>query len=138
MKNTINKDALFEDVWHLDLFLKMDDVQIAFGIPNSLFHVTTIIFFMMHTFHLHLHWVHYYFWLFLPLNVWCFLGLRFFDSLERLSTHKQDSLPITFGAMELILTITIAPTTYLGSWVIIISVIDVRFWLINVLSFLKP
>jgi hypothetical protein len=68
----------------------------------------------------------------------CLLGPRSFDSPEGPLAHKQASLPITFGGIEVISTSTIAPTIYLGSWAFFISIIVVGLWLINVLSFLKP
>jgi hypothetical protein len=55
------------------------------------------------------------------------LGLGSFDSLEEPLACKQAFLPITFGNIGFILTITIAPTTYLGSWALVASIIDVRF-----------
>jgi hypothetical protein len=42
-------------------------------------------------------------------------------------TYKHVSLPITFGGIELILIVTIFLTTYLKSWVFVVSIITVRF-----------
>ncbi len=55
------------------------------------------------------------------------LGLGFFDILKGLLTHKQTSLPITLGGIKLILTSTIAPINYLGSWAFIVSIIAIKF-----------
>jgi hypothetical protein len=55
------------------------------------------------------------------------LGLGSFNSLEGPLAHKQASLPITFDGIRLILTSTIAPVAYLGSWALIDSVIAFRF-----------
>jgi hypothetical protein len=57
----------------------------------------------------------------------CLLGLRSFDSLEGLLARKQASVPITFDGVEFVSTSTVAPTTYLGSWALVISIIAVRF-----------
>jgi hypothetical protein len=56
-----------------------------------------------------------------------FMGLWSFDSLKRLLVHKQTSLPITLGGIELISTSIIAPTTYSGSWALVASIIATRF-----------
>jgi hypothetical protein len=55
------------------------------------------------------------------------LGSRSFDSLEGPLACKQASFLITFGSIGFIPTPTIAPTTYLGSWALIVSIIVVRF-----------
>ncbi len=52
----------------------------------------------------------------------CLLGLRSFDSPKGFLVHKQTSLLITFGGVGLILTSTIAPTTYLESWAFVDSI----------------
>jgi len=57
----------------------------------------------------------------------CFSGLGYFDSTKRPLARKQASLPITFDGIGLISASTIAPTTYLGSWVLVVSVIITRF-----------
>jgi hypothetical protein len=44
----------------------------------------------------------------------CILGARSFDSPGRPLARKQAFFSITFGDVRLILTSTIAPTTYLG------------------------
>ncbi len=56
-----------------------------------------------------------------------FLGPRSFDSPERPLVHKQVSLPTTFDGIKLILTFTIALTTYLGSWALVALIIIARF-----------
>jgi len=55
------------------------------------------------------------------------LGLGSFDSLEGLLACKWASLPKTFSGIMFISTFTIAPTTYLGSWALVVLVIIVRF-----------
>jgi hypothetical protein len=55
------------------------------------------------------------------------LGLGSFDSLERPLAHKQASLPITFSGFGLILTSTISPIAYLGSWALVTLVIATKF-----------
>jgi len=55
------------------------------------------------------------------------LGLGSFDSPERPLAHKQTSLPITFGGIKFILTSTIAPTTYLRSWALVVLIIIAKF-----------
>jgi hypothetical protein len=57
------------------------------------------------------------------------LGPRFFDSPKGPLIHKQAFLPITFDGVKLISTSTIAPTTYLGNWAFVISVVIARFML---------
>ncbi len=57
----------------------------------------------------------------------CFLNPRSFDSPKRPLVRKQASLPITFNGVRLILTFTIALTTYSGSWALVTSIIVVRF-----------
>ncbi len=53
------KDALQEDVQHVDLLFKMGDVQVAFGILTCCF-AMPIVFFMMHTSIFHLHRAPYF------------------------------------------------------------------------------
>jgi hypothetical protein len=60
-------------------------------------------------------------------NVWSFLGLRSFDSPQRLLTCKQVSLLITLVGIGFISTSTIALATYLKSWALVVSIIVVRF-----------
>jgi hypothetical protein len=55
------------------------------------------------------------------------LGPRSFISLEGPLSHKKIYLLITLGGISLILTSTIAPTTYLGDWALVVSIITVRF-----------
>ncbi len=57
----------------------------------------------------------------------CLLGLGSFDSLKRPLIHKQNSLPITFNGVGLILTSTITPVVYLGSWALVVLVKVTRF-----------
>jgi hypothetical protein len=57
----------------------------------------------------------------------CIFGLRPFDSPKGPLAHKQTSLPITFNGIKLILTSTVAPTTYLKNWAFVVLVIVVRF-----------
>jgi hypothetical protein len=57
----------------------------------------------------------------------CLLGPRSFDSPKGPLVHKQASLPITFGDVMFILTSTITPTTYLGNWALVASIIITIF-----------
>jgi hypothetical protein len=66
-----------------------------------------------------------------------FLGLRSFDSLERLLTCKQALNPIILGGIGFIPTSTFAPTTYLRSWTFVASIITIRFMVDKHSSFLK-
>jgi len=54
-------------------------------------------------------------------------GLRSFDSSQGPLAYKQAFFPIILGGIGFIPTSTIAPTTYLGSWAFIVSIIVVRF-----------
>jgi hypothetical protein len=67
----------------------------------------------------------------------CLLGSRSFDSLKRPLVHKEASFPITFNGIEFILTSTIAPIAYLGSWALVTLVIAIRFMVDQHPSFLK-
>jgi hypothetical protein len=115
----------------------MGDVQVAFGILNHCF--------MQHP--------SYFLWCTLLFSTFIeslisfdsslhkmfghLLGLRPFDSLKGPLARKQTSLPITFNGIGLILTFTIAATTYLGSWAFVIWVIVVRFMVDQNLFLLK-
>jgi hypothetical protein len=55
------------------------------------------------------------------------LGLGFFDNPKGLLACKQVSFLITFDDIELILITTIALTTYLWSWALVVSIIAIRF-----------
>ncbi len=55
------------------------------------------------------------------------LGPISFDNLEGLLIHKQASFPIIFGGIGFISTSIIAPTTCLGNWAFVASVITARF-----------
>jgi hypothetical protein len=63
------------------------------------------------------------------------LGIRSFDSLEGPIFHKQTFLLIILDGIDLISTSTIAPTTYLKSWALVISIIIARF-MVNQCPFL--
>jgi hypothetical protein len=65
----------------------------------------------------------------------CLLGPRSFNSPKRPLVHKQASFPITFNGVMFISTFTIAPTTYLGNWTLIVLVMFVRF-MVDQLPFL--
>jgi hypothetical protein len=120
------KDALLEDVQPANLLFKMGDVHVAFGIkihcfmqrpsyilqctpPSSIFTKSLISFDFS-----------------LLQMFGCILGPWSFDSLKRPRVCKQTSFLITFSGVEFILTSTIAPTTYLGNWTFVISVIAIR------------
>jgi hypothetical protein len=121
------KDALLEDARHVDLLPKMGDVQVAFGIltcyfvqhssyflqctpPSSIFTESLISFDYS------------------LLQVFGrLLGLGSFDSPKGLLVHKQTSLLITLNGVKFISTSTIALVAYLGSWVLVVLVITIRF-----------
>jgi hypothetical protein len=63
------------------------------------------------------------------------LGVGSFDSPKGPLARKQASLPITFGGVGLILTFTVAPTTYLRNWALVAAIIVVRF-MVDQLPFL--
>jgi hypothetical protein len=56
-----------------------------------------------------------------------FLGLGFFDGLERPLDHKQTFFPITFYGIGPMSATTITPTTYLRSWAVVVPIINVKF-----------
>ncbi len=116
------KGALQQNARHVNIFFIM-----GLWNSNSLFHATHILFFMMHTFIFHLHRVFYSFKFFFHKMFGCLLGPRSLDSLEGLLARQQASLPITLSGVGFISTSTITLTTYLGSWVLVISIIVVRF-----------
>jgi hypothetical protein len=55
------------------------------------------------------------------------LGPRSFNSPKRLLVHTQTSFPLTFDGVGFILRSTIAPTGYLKSWALVVSIITIRF-----------
>jgi hypothetical protein len=63
------------------------------------------------------------------------LSLGSFDSPKGPFAHKQAFFPMTFGGIELILTSTITPTTYLRNWAVVAPVIAIRF-MVNQCPFL--
>jgi len=121
------KDPLQKDAWHVDLLIKMGDVQVAFGI---LIHC-----FMQHP--------SYFLWCTPPSSTFTKSLISFYssflqmfghllaigssDSPKRPLVHKQISLLITFNGVRLILISTIALKVYLGNWVLVVSVIIARF-----------
>ncbi len=121
------KNASLKDAQHVDLFLQMGDVQMAFGIitccfmqhPSCLLWCTPPSFTFIESFF-------YYYSFFLQMFK-CLLGPRSFDSLKGPLICKPSSVPITFGGVMFILTSPIASTTYQKSWALITSVIVVRF-----------
>jgi hypothetical protein len=70
------KDALLEDVRHVNLLFKLGDGNL--WNYNSLFHAMAIIFLMMHTSLLHFHKVCYFFLFIPPLSVWAPIGFKIF------------------------------------------------------------
>ncbi len=121
------KKTIQEDVRHVDPFLIMGDVHVAFGIltrcfvqcpsyllrytsPSSTFTESFISFdYSLHKMFGHL------------------FGLRSFHSPKGFLACKQASLSITFNGIGLILTSTIAPIAYLRNWALITVVIVIRF-----------
>ncbi len=121
------KDALLEDVWHVDLLPKMGDVQVAFGIlthcfmqwpsyllrctpPSSTFieSFTSFDFSFLQLFgHL--------------------LGPKSFENLKRPLACKQTFLLKFFGGIGFILTTIITLIAYLGSWAFVASIIVAKF-----------
>jgi hypothetical protein len=106
------KYALVKDVHHVDFFLRMGDVLLAFGILTYYFIQRPS-----------------YFLRFTPpsstfiesftsfdsslLQVFgCLLGPRSFSNLDEILAYKQVSLLITFGGIGCISTTIITPTTY--------------------------
>jgi hypothetical protein len=76
-------------------------------------------------FHLHRVFIYYVSSFFQMLG--CFLGPRSFDNFKGLLACKQAFLPITFSGIGLIFTTTITLTTYLRSWVFVVSIITTKF-----------
>ncbi len=60
----------------------------------------------------------------------CLLGLGSFDNPEGLLTRKQTFFPIIFDGIGFIPMATIAAVAYLWSWVLVASIIAVRFMVI--------
>jgi hypothetical protein len=121
------KNALLEDVRHVDLFVQMGDVHITFVIlihcfmqqpsyllqstpPFSTF-IESLISFDFSFFQRFEH----------------LLGLESFDNPERPLAHKQVFFPITFGGIGLIPMATITSSTYLRSWALVASIVAIRF-----------
>jgi hypothetical protein len=67
----------------------------------------------------------------------CLSYSKSFDSLKRPLVDKQVFLLITFGGMELILIITIIPTTYLKNWAFVVLIIVVSFMIDQCLFLLE-
>jgi len=118
---------MLKDVRHVDLFLKMGDVHVVFGIlilcfvqhPSYILQCTP----PFSTFTKSLISFDFSF-----LQMFgCLLDPRSFDSPKEPLAHKQTSLPITFITIKLILTSNIAPTTYLKNWALVVLVITIRF-----------
>jgi len=121
------KDSLQEDAGHVDLLIRMGDVQVAFGI-------------LIHCF---IQRPSYFLWCTPPFSTFIkslisfdfsffqmfghLLGLSSFDSPKGPLVRKQVSLLITFNGVRLILTLTIALEAYLGKWVLVVSFITARF-----------
>ncbi len=65
------------------------------------------------------------------------IGARSFDNLEELLARKQASLPVTLGGIGFIPTSTITPTTHLGNWAFVASIIIAKFMVDQHPFFLK-
>ncbi len=134
-KSSFIKNTLLEDVRHVDLFFRLGDVHVTFGIlthcyaqqpsyqfcftPPSLTFIDSLISFDSSLFQMFRH----------------LLGLRSFDSLEGPIFHKQAFLLIILASIGLISTSTTAPTTYFKSWALVVSIIVARF-MVNQCPFL--
>ncbi len=121
------KDVMLKDVGHVDIFLKMRDVHVSFGISIHYFVQRPSYFLwcthLSSTFIESLSFFEFsFFQMFGRL-----LGLKSFDSLEGLLTCKQASFLITFGGIKFIPTTTITPMAYLGNWALMASIIVVKF-----------
>jgi len=111
----------------MDLFCRMGDVQVAFGIlthcfvqwPSYLLRCTPPFSTFIKYF------TSFYSSFFQVFG--CFLGPWSFDNPKGLLTHKQGILLITFGGIGFIPTATIGPTTYLRNWALVASIIVIRF-----------
>jgi len=121
------KNALLKDVHHVDLLLKMDDVQVAFGIITHYF-MQWPLYILQCTFPFSTLIKSLIYFNSYILQVFRrFLGPRSFDSLKGPIINKQVSLPITFDGIGLIPIATIALLAYLWNWAFIASFIATRF-----------
>jgi len=116
------KNVLLKDVCHVDIFVRLGDVQVGFGILIYCF-VQQLSYLLCCT---PTSSIFNPLFPFTPPSFKC-LDLRSgcFDSLEIPLAHKHASFPITFGGIEFILTTTMVAAIYLRSFVI--SIIVVRF-----------
>jgi hypothetical protein len=121
------KHVLLKDVLHIDILPKMGDVQIIFKI--------LIHYFMQR--------LSYLLWCTPPSSTFIetltsfdssllqvfgrLLCPRSFDNSKRPLAHKKTFLSITFDGIGFMLTATIAPSTYLGNWALVTSIIATRF-----------
>ncbi len=111
----------------MNLLPIMGDVQVAFWIlthhfvqwPSYLLWCTFLLFTFIESF--------IYFDSFFLQMFGHLLGLRSFDNLEGPLACKQASIPITFTGIRFISIAAIIPTTYLGSWALIVLIITIRF-----------
>jgi len=111
----------------VDIFPRMGDVQIVFGIvihcfvqrPSYLLQCTLPSFTFTNFF---ISFDSSFLQVFGHL-----LGSRSFDILEGPLVHKQASLPISFGIVKFILTIAITLIVCLRNWAFVILVITTRF-----------
>ncbi len=85
------KKVLQEDAQHVDLFPRMDDVHVAFGIQMYLLQCTPPFSTFIKSFISFDYSLHKMFWR--------LLGPRSFDSPKRPLAHKQTSFPITFSGV---------------------------------------
>jgi hypothetical protein len=126
-KSSFIQNTLREYVWHVDLFLKLGDVQVTFGILTHCYAQRPL--YLLCCTPLYLTFIDSFISFdssFLQV-FGCLLGPRSFDSFEGPLAHKQASFPITLDGIGFILTTTITPTTYLGSWALVVSIIAPRF-----------
>ncbi len=127
------KYFLLNDVQHVDILLKLGDVQVAFGF-QLIASCNSHRIYTLHTF-FHLHKFLYFFYSSLFQIFRHLLGLGSFDSLKGSLACKHACFPIAFSGIRLIPIATIALATYLKNWAHVVSIIIVKF-IVNQCPFL--
>jgi hypothetical protein len=59
----------------------------------------------------------------------CLLGLGSYDNPNEILIHKHTSFTTSFWGISFISATSTAPTTYVGSWALVVSTIDLQFLL---------